>query len=204
MPDYNLAFIDDHSLILQGLKAILHKFSFFKNTTMFVKPVELISYLHCNRIDLVVTDLTMPEKGGLQLIPELKKIQPSIKIAVFTQHDNEGHFKEAYKLGINAYILKSEHYSFIPEILIRVMNGEFYVSPEVNKFLRSTRSTIVLNELEHNITKLLIQGKSLKEISSILNFSDKVVEYRLKKLKKMFHSKTTAELVFKMKDEYFQ
>ncbi|MCP5501928.1 MAG: response regulator transcription factor [Leptospiraceae bacterium] len=200
---YNIAFIDDHSILLLGIQTVLKKYSFFQNITFFTSYQELKGYLTIHSIDLLVTDITMPDKNGFYIIDEIKTKLPDVKIAVFTQHEGEAYFKDAYKLGINAYILKTEPNAFLPEIFLRVMNGEFYVSPEINKYLRFTQNTECLNPVEHEIINLLTQGKSLKEIGNTLNLSGKVIEYRLKKIRKMFDSKTTAELVFKMKNKYF-
>jgi len=204
VPKYTVAAIDDHPIILDGIKRGLSHFPLHLNFITFTNINDLLFQTQDSEIDLLLTDITMPNINGFMVIEEIKKINPKIKIAVFTQHDGEGYFKDAYKLGINAYILKTESFLFLPEILFRVLAGEFYVSPSISQYLRATRNKCSLDNFEHQIIKMLVAGYPIREISNNLKRSSKVIEYRLRKIKDYFDAKNNVELVFKIRNEYFK
>jgi DNA-binding NarL/FixJ family response regulator len=204
VPKYTIAAIDDHPIVLNGIKHGLNKFPVSFKFLTFTDFSELFDEIKQTKINLLLTDLTMPNFNGITVIKGVKSINPQIKIAVFTQHDGEGYFKEAYKLGIDAYILKTESFLFLPEIFLRVLNGEFYVSPSINQYLQSTRNKGSLDNFEHEIIKMLIEGYSIREMSEKLKRSGKVIEYRLRKIKDYFDARNNIELVYKIRNEYFK
>ena len=175
-----VAFVDDHSLLLRGIESVI-KHSFVDWEAIFFQEIrELLFHLKSNKTNLLVTDLTMPEMNGFDLIQEVRKIQTSIKIAILTHHDGEGYFLEAQKLSVNAYVLKSENSNFFPEIINRVLKGETYISPEMRVYRKDYFGEFRMNTTELAIIQNLILGNSLKEISRLINVSEKVVEYRIK------------------------
>ncbi len=204
VPKYTVAAIDDHPIILDGIRRGFKNFPLNMNFLAFTQFDELLIHMQNISIDLLVIDITMPKQNGLSVIDEVKKINSKIKFAIFTQHDGEGYFKEAFRLGIHGYILKTESFLFLPEIFLRILKGEFYVSPPIACFLRSTRKKDSLDNFEHEILKMLVKGCSIREISKSLNRSDKVIEYRLRKIKDYFDAKNNVELVYKIRNQYFK
>ncbi len=202
--EYNIAIIDDHSIILNGLKSILSQDSEFKNISIFSNYIELLKYLEVNKIDLLITDLSMPEKSGMDLIHEIRPLYPDLKIVVFTQFDDKFHFNTLLDLNINGYILKSEIASSLPDKIKKILKGEFYISSEISSFLQESDKNRFLKPLEYDIIKLLIEGKTMKEMSEDLKTSNKVIEYRLKKIRQIFNSKNNSELIYKMKTEFLK
>jgi DNA-binding NarL/FixJ family response regulator len=202
--EYSIAIIDDHSIILNGLKSILSNNNEFKKISIFTNYLELLNHLEVNQIDLLITDLSMPEKSGVDLIQEIRPLYPDLKIVVFTQYDDKFHFNTLLDLNINGYILKSEISSSLPEKITKILNGEFYITPEIANFLDESSKHIKLKPLEYDIIKLLIEGKTMKEMSEELKTSNKVIEYRLKKIRQLFSSKNNSELIYKMKSEFLK
>lgn len=195
-----LAFLDDHSTLLEGIKLISGKFNLFGDMDFFTSAPELLEYLKSNLPDLLVIDLSIGEIEGLVLIREIRASYPGIRIAIFTQHDSETKFKEAMGLGVQGYILKTEQAGFLPEIFMRILKGETYYSKELLNLENNKYAFHPLKEVEVQIIDLMKAGKSMKEIGIILNITPKVVEYRLKKVRKMYDAKNNPELIYKMND----
>jgi DNA-binding NarL/FixJ family response regulator len=80
--EYSIAIIDDHSIILNGLKSILSNNNEFKKISIFTNYLELLNHLEVNQIDLLITDLSMPEKSGVDLIQEIRPLYPNLKILI--------------------------------------------------------------------------------------------------------------------------
>lgn len=204
MPKYNIAILDDHPIVLQGILSGFKKYSLLFEPKSFTESEIFLKHAMANSIDLLLTDLSMPNVDGYEIIKKIKLMQPKLKVAVFTQHDGEGYFKDAYMLGVNGYILKSEEPEFLPEILLRILNGEFFVSRPIYHYLQTVGNTKILDSFEHNIIKLLVEGNTIQDISKNLGRSTKVIEYRLRKIKIIFSAKNNVELVYKLKMEYFK
>lgn len=153
---------------------------------------------------MLLLDMEIPSMNGIEILQKLKLSKPKVKIVIFTQHEGEYYFKEATRIGANGYILKSENIYIVPEILLRIHQGEYYISRELLKYQKSVHSSTSLDSLEHSIIKYLIEGKSIKEISLLLGKSEKVIEYRLSKIRSIFDARTNAELGYKIKEKYFK
>lgn len=195
MPKKTIALIDDHPIILNGIKDGLKYNPYLFEFQIFGSMIDLRPFLEKGKIDLLVTDLTMPDMDGFQIIEEAKLLAKNLKIAVFTQHDSELIFRRVFDLGIDGFILKSEPFIFLPQIFERILAGEFYVSKQLEKFTKPTRCKENFDSLEAKIIQLLLEGKTNKDIADTLDRSIKVIEYRIRKIKNKMDVKNTKELI---------
>lgn len=193
-----IAFLDDHSTFLEGIKQVTGKFNFFGEMDFYTSPTEFMDSLRHQLPDLVVLDLKIGEFDGISIIRDLRTNFKNLKIAVLTQFDSENKFKDAMFLDIQGYILKTEQAGFLPEIFLRILKGESYISKELLNYSIDSRPSFVLKGIEIEILNLMKAGKSMREIGNILNITPKVVEYRLKKIRKIYDAKNNPELIFKM------
>ncbi len=197
-----IAIIDDHSIVIEGLRTILKSYPSLLIDAYFTKGNQVIDYMQTKKPDLYIVDIDLPDMDGITLVQKIKEKDQNSKIVIFTQHEGEFYFKETQFLGVNAYILKSENLRIIPDILMKVFRGEHYISPELYKYQRNDDGG--LGELEHSIVKLLVNGSNLKEIAIALDKTEKAIEYRLHKIRDFFDAKTNGELGYKIRLKYFK
>ena len=199
MPNKNdIAFIDDHSILLQGLKGILSKSLYFQSFAFFSTPSDLLSYLQEDWVGLVVTDLSMPRMDGFYIIQKIKSLYPTSKVAVYTQNDGKDYFADAINAGADAYILKTEDSSHLPDIFKSIIEGERFISKEMVKHLENLSPSSSLNAMEKEILLLIKEGNTMKDISEKLNITTKVIEYRLRKIRLIYSAKNNTELIGKL------
>jgi len=178
---FKIAFLDDHSVLLDGIRLIFQKLKSYE-IYLYSDYLELKKDLKEIEFDLVVTDLNMPEVSGLFVVKDLFEFYPNLKLAIFTQHDSIFDFKELESYNIYGYILKSEPSVILCNAIIRILKGEKFISKGMHGKLQKFQSSSENELLEGNIIHLLEKGKSMKEISRQLEVTEKIVEYRLKKL----------------------
>lgn len=198
---YKIAILDDHSLILNGFKLI---FSEHKNIFIhyFTQPSEMRMFLEKESIDLLITDLNMPDTSGIDLIRWFKNRYPEPKTALYTQVVNQKVFEDALLLGINGYILKTDNVLELPNIISKILLGETYFSSELSKFKKINKEFPKIQPIEIEILKNIINGKSTRETSQILDLTEKVIEYRMRKLRKQFDCNNNMELIYKIKETH--
>lgn len=195
---YTIGFLDDHSLILDGIRNLFQKYSGI-TAIFFSTSDSLFSYLEEDFLNLLVSDLGMPEKDWYFLLKTLKNKYPDLPIVVLSQYDSTSIVSKVLKLGVSGYILKSEPSQLIPDILLKILKGEKYYSKEILKVKQHFHSYNV-SDFEEEILELVSKGFTMQEVASHLQTSPKAIEYRLKKLREFFGVKNTAELI----SEYHQ
>lgn len=193
---------DDHPIIREGLKQILKI-----PTNIFIKDEasngeEVLKLLKNNHYDLILLDLSLPKKNGIEVLKEIRKKYPKLPILILSIHSDEHFIIEALRNGASGYITKDS----IPEELIlaikNVYNGQIFINQKVAEKIISK---IKLNkgQLPHNLLspreyQVMIkigQGKSLKEISEELSLSVKTIStYRARILEKM-ELKSNAQII---------
>jgi two-component system, NarL family, invasion response regulator UvrY len=195
--------VDDHAIFRQGVKQILLQLDRQAKIGEAATAAEAIQAVRENRWDLVILDLSLPDRSGLQLLSELKKEQPDLPILVLSMHADDEYALRALRNGASGYVTKES----APEELItavqKVMRGGRYMTPALAEKVAfafaspasTERPHQRLSERELQILRLIGAGKSLKEIAAMLSLSVKSVgTYRARVLEKMTMS-TNADLI---------
>jgi DNA-binding NarL/FixJ family response regulator len=192
---------DDHTMVSAGLRKLLEPEyevigSVEDGRTLLKVATEL-------RPDLVVVDVGMPFLNGLDAARELKKLAPGIKIIFVTMNPDPDIANEALRIGVLGYLLKT---SKEEELLLAVRNalkGISSVSPSVKRaiednFIRDPRSLTRPKHLttrQVEIMQMLAEGRSMKEIASILEISFRTVRFHKYQIMQELQIKSIAELV---------
>ena len=147
--------------------------------------------------DLLLLDLSMPRLHGLDAIQEIRKSGPSAKILVLTVHKDEEFILAAFKAGADGYILKEASHVELEMAIESVLSGQLYVSPAISAMviegflegrqtIKSESSWETLTPREREILKLIAEGHTSKQISSMLFISVRTVEtHRANLMKKL-------------------
>ena len=182
-----LYIVDDHQMLIDGLKALLsgenHLSVIGQNTLPKIAAKE-ISEL---RPDIVLTDINMPEMDGIELTKEIKKTNPNIKVIALSMFGERETISEMLKAGVSAYILKNTGKQELLNAIEKVKNGETFFSDEVNDEMKKVVSetnnkgiTFSLREIE--VVELIAKEYSNAQIAEALFISERTVETHRKNI----------------------
>lgn len=198
---------DDHQMLIEGMKAVIKTNSDFEVVGFSLNGVNLIEQAIDAQTDILVMDINMPEKDGLQVLEELSKSEMYFKVIVLSSYDDLKLVREVMKLGAKGYLTKQCVAESIVESLYEVQNGEEYFCRTMREkifesFSRKEENsdveispTIILTEREFVIIKLIALEYSGKEISEKLFISTNTVETHRKNLLKKLNVKGSIGLV---------
>jgi len=195
-----LLLADDHALVRQSLKTLLEEEGF----EVVGEASDGQSALEQTRSlepDIVVMDIGMPTRNGLDAARAIRLSCPATKIIVVTQHEEEGFIAAAVEAGVKGYILKSQTATELINAIRQVSRGEVYLSPSISATLvdsyrsKSERNRDPLTARERQVLQLIAEGKSTKDVAWILGISAKTAESHRSRLMRKLDIHETASLV---------
>lgn len=192
---------DDHSVVRRGIKQILSEESDIQVLGEATNSEEIFSQLYDHEWDLLILDLTMPGKSGLDSLIELKQRKPDLKVLVLSMHPEEEIAIRALKTGASGYLNKDSVPGELLRAVRKVSEGGKYISTSLaesiymsiekdhNKFPHED-----LSDREFQVLCLISSGQTLSQIANELSLSVKTIStYRTRILEKM-NLKTNVEL----------
>lgn len=197
---------EDHILVRQGFRRILEDDPRVTVVGEAKTGIEAIEQCKELKPDVVVMDLSMPELGGLEATGEILKANPQIKILILSMYSNEAYVRKAFELGARGYVLKNAIDVDLTRAVMALAEGEAYFSPGISQIVLDSLKTgsfkdnsqdpyerLTLREKE--VLQLIAQGKSNKEIATLLNISVNTVAVHRARLMETLNLHRTAELV---------
>jgi DNA-binding NarL/FixJ family response regulator len=204
-PPKGILLVDDHSFMRDGLAQLIDRQPDMKVCGEAGDPSEALTQLDKTKPDLVLTDLTMPGRSGLEFIKDLRAKDPSIAILVISMHDEAVYAERVLRAGARGYIMKGAGGENLLTALRQVLRGEVYVSPQVSARIvasltgdkpRGSASPIEkLTDREFEIFQLIGQGKSTRDIAEQLHLSPKTVDVHRTHLKEKLELKDATSLI---------
>ena len=169
----DLLIVDDHEIVRAGIKRLVENTTNLNIVADLGSGEEAYQFLQKNTVDLIIMDVSMPGKGGIETTNQIKKRHPKIKIIMLSMHDNAMIIEKAMKAGADGYILKNDLSDDLLNAVEKVMNNETIISAsvDVNEFKDSLIKD--LNNKEFEIFKSLASGEDLLSIAEKLNISYK-------------------------------
>jgi len=193
---------DDHQIVLEGLKSLLGgEFEVVGSVEDGRALVEQAALLHP---DVIVADISMPQLNGIEAARQIKKTDQNIKIVFLTMHLDATYAANAFEAGASGFVLKHSAPSELITAIQDVMKGQTYVTPLIaGELIRTYREGDLpkkdlvkkISPRQREILQLLAEGKSSKEIASILNISARTVEFHKYRMMEQLNIKTSSELV---------
>lgn len=191
---------DDHVLVRQSLKSLLERegFQVAGEASDGREGVRQVETLHP---DIAVMDISMPILNGLDAAREVSRTSPKTKTILLTQHDEGQYVSEALEAGVKGYVLKSQVANDLLLAIRQVSRGQVYLSPGVSlgvmeayrSKLGKSKSPLTLRERQ--VLQLIAEGKSTKNVASLLGISVKTAESHRTRLMQKLDIHETASLV---------
>ena len=197
--------VDDHPFMRMGLAQLINQQSDLMVGGEAGDPAEAARALDKSVPDLVLADITMPGRSGLEFIKDLKAARPDLRILVVSMHDEVIYAERALRAGAQGYVMKEAGGENLLAALRLVIGGQIYVSSRMaSKVLadlsvrrpRGSASPIeALTDREFEVFRLIGQGRSTREIANQLHLSPKTVDVHRSHIREKLGLKGTTELV---------
>jgi DNA-binding NarL/FixJ family response regulator len=210
MKKINIAIVDDHSLFLEGLSSILKDVDNFKIIITASSAKELLNQPNLATIDVLISDISMPEMDGIALSQIIKKQFPTIKILIVSMHEEIQIIKALIKMKIDGYLFKNADKELLVSAITSVAQGNLFFSEAIkNKLIftneeedeSSTKSILPkLSSREKEILELIAKGLTINQIADTLFISHHTVVSHKQKLFYKFNVDKITSLVKKALD----
>ncbi|HEY6387389.1 MAG TPA: response regulator transcription factor [Candidatus Acidoferrum sp.] len=191
---------DDHVLVRQGLKSLLEREGFHV-VAEASDGQEALCHVKSLQPDIAVMDISMPTLNGLNAAREVRRASPKTKTILLTQHNESQYISEALEVGVKGYVLKNQVASDLLLAIRQVSRGQVYLSPGVSNAVmeayrsKSEKSKTPLTVRERQVLQLIAEGKSTKDVASLLGISVKTAESHRTRLMQKLDIHETASLV---------
>jgi two-component system response regulator NreC len=191
---------DDHILVRQGLKSLLEREG-FQVAGEASDGQEAVQQVVQHQPDIAILDISMPTLNGVEAARNLARLAPKTKVILLTQHNEDQYISGAIDAGVRGYVLKSQAANDLVRAIQQVSRGDVYLSPGVSAALmdavrsKSERPADPLTPRERQVLQLIAEGKSTKDVASLLGISVKTAESHRTRLMQKLDIHETASLV---------
>jgi len=187
MNEIKILIADDHSVVRKGICQIINDQPDMKVAGEAGDGLEALAMAKMLIPDIALLDISMPKLNGLETVNMLKDAMPKINIIILTMHSNESYVRQALNSGVLGYVLKDSPSTDIIDAIRAAMHGEYFLSSKIkagviDSYLKNKKTQPVirkydlLSEREQQVFRLVVEGKSAKEIADLLFLSPKTIE----------------------------
>jgi DNA-binding NarL/FixJ family response regulator len=193
----NILLADDHPIFRKGLKSLISDHFQDSSIAEADNGVEALEQMKNEQFNVVILDIDMPEKSGIDVLKEIADREYTTKAIVLTMHNDELFFNESFNHGSVGFLLKEDSSKEIIDCIESVINGIPYVSKRIEPFLANRKqfnsrmnalkeAIDSLSTAERNTLKLVAKNKTSREIAELLFVTEKSVEnYRSRICRKL-------------------
>ncbi|HVT73435.1 MAG TPA: response regulator transcription factor [Lacunisphaera sp.] len=197
--------VDDHPFMRAGLAQLIDRQADMQVCGEAGHPAEALKELERAPADLVLTDISMPGRSGLEFIKDLLAVRPGLPVLVISMHDEAIYAERVLRAGARGYIMKEAGGENLLAALRRVLGGDVYLSPAMSARVlenlsgrrpRGSNSPIEkLSDREFEIFQLIGQGRSTRDIAEQLHLSPKTVDVHRSHIKEKLGLRDATALV---------
>jgi two-component system, NarL family, response regulator NreC len=194
--------VDDHAVVRSGLKLLLDAEEDIEVVGEGGTAEQAVLRAQMHKPDVVLLDVVMPGKSGLEAVPDVLQVSPKSKVLVLSMQDDPRYVREAFDAGASGYVLKEAADAELVAAVREVANGGSYVHPALGARLavaeakaRREADEDPLSEREHEVLRLLALGHTNQEIAKMLFISVRTAETHRAHIMQKLRLTSRAELV---------
>jgi DNA-binding NarL/FixJ family response regulator len=197
--------VDDHPMTIEGLTAIINRQADLVVCCQAGNPAKAMAALSKLNPDLMVTDITMPGRSGIEFIKDVHAILPDLPILVLSMHDEMLYAERTLRAGARGYLMKDVGGEELLKAIGRVLEGHVYLSPAMTEILldvipgrhsvAADSVTAQLTDREFQVFQCLGHGMASREIGAQLHMSVKTVETHRRHVREKLNLNTGPELI---------
>ena len=210
-PAIRILLADDHALIREALRQILNSCSSFEVVGEAANAAGTIELVRSTQAQILILDLSMPDRNGIEVIRVVKDIEPALRILVLTMHGEHQYAVRAFKAGASGYLTKESASGELVSALTKIANGGVYMSLAMaERFalnLHEPPDTLphqCLSDRELAVFRRITAGETIGEIAAQLCVSTKTVStYKARILEKMRMPHAAALVRYAMRHKLF-
>jgi DNA-binding NarL/FixJ family response regulator len=195
-----LLLADDHPMFRQGLRALLEREG-YEVVAEAANGHEALRLARELTPDVAVLDLGMPLMNGIDAAREIQKRSPHTQVVLLTMYEEDAYVLEALRAGIRAYVLKAQAAADVIAAIRELQRGAVYLSPGVSETVvnayrnKTEMPRDPLTGREHQVLQLIAEGKSTKEVASLLGLSVRTADSHRTRIMQKLEIHETASLV---------
>jgi DNA-binding NarL/FixJ family response regulator len=196
--------VDDHPMMRDGLVQLIDHEPDLVAAAQADSAASAVAMLQKAVPDLLLMDISLPDKNGLELIKDVQALYPALPVLVVSMHDESLYAERVLRAGGRGYIMKQEGGKKLMQAIRQVLDGRIYVSEKISAKILETFSghrgssqshVEKLSDREFEVFQLLGQGKGTRDMSEYLHISIKTVEVHRANIRKKLELSNGAELV---------
>lgn len=198
MEKIKIIVVDDHPMVIEGIKAMLNQIRYVELCATASNAYEAMEKVKENQPDLVITDINMPEISGVELTSKLKKEFPNLKIIGMSTFNERSYISQMIQNGADGFLVKSASKEEIETAISSVLDGKMYLSSDAgisNSEQKELKNQPTLTRREKEILTLISEGFTNPQIAEKLFISLYTVETHRKNLLSKFNTNNTASLI---------
>jgi DNA-binding NarL/FixJ family response regulator len=197
--------VDDHPMMRQGLAQLINHEADLLACCEADTVAQALKRINADKPDLVLADISLPDRNGLELIKDVQALHPGLPVLVVSMHDESLYAERVLRAGGRGYIMKQEGGKRLMRAIRQVLSGQIYVSEKMSakilEIFSGHRTDVAqspverLSDREFEVFQLVGQGKGTREIAGHLHLSVKTVEVHRANIKHKLELKRGADLV---------
>jgi len=198
---YRILIADDHPIVRQGLKHILEESGYVRSIEEAETGREVVDKIRQSPFDVILLDISMPGMSGLETLEEIKKLNPSLPVLILSMYPEEDYAVRALKTGASGYLTKKSAPDELAKAIKKIARGKRYISPALADFLavnltedREKPLHESLSARELQVLRLIVAGKSIKEIAGEVSRSPKTISTFRSRILQKLDMKNNAQL----------
>ena len=198
----SVVIVDDHALVRSGLRLLLEAVDGITVEDEGATADEAVRLARLHKPDVILLDVTMPGRSGLDAVPEIRDAAPNAKILVLSMQDDPSYVRQAFGAGATGYLLKEAADAELVAAVLEVAAGGRYVHPALGARLAASEAEAQaqaeadpLSEREREVLRLLALGHTNQEIAKMLFISVRTAETHRAHIMRKLRLASRAELV---------
>lgn len=199
-PKIQVAIVDDHPIVIEGLKMLLANEPDISVKACFINGAGILSFIQANEMDIVLLDITLPDINGIELCRMIKAQYPTMAVLILSNHSERSMIMQAIQNGASGYLLKNASLEELTDCIHEALAGNITFSKEIKEIInRPSKNALKgvppLTKRERQILKLLAEGKTSQEIAAVLFVSPHTIDTHRRNLLQKFEARNVVEMI---------